>query len=208
MASLVLKVSDYRDTNNWRWTLTDEGGGCLADHSVALSMDAPEWPGFIDLVNHLHHHASHDRVAADNRQTLDQFGDWLTAQAFGPIAGVLADHAPVTVRVQLPANAADLAHRPFEAARINGDALALAGVTLVFEVAGDRAKPRQSPVGAALRMLAVFSLPPQDSPLNLRRERRVLRALARELTGAQGVEVELRILQYGTTRASLNQALQ
>jgi hypothetical protein len=56
--------------------------------------------------------------------------------------------------------------------------------------------------------LALFSLPPAGSPLNLRRERQMLQSLVRQLSRAAGLAVELRVLQYGVTRDSLRDALQ
>jgi hypothetical protein len=78
------------------------------------------------------------------------------------------------------------------------------GVSLVFEAPG-AAPPASASVGDRLRLLAVFSLPPAGSPLNLRRERQMLRALVRDLSGAA---IELHILQYGVTRDSLRRVLQ
>src|SRR5262249_30090411 len=85
-----------------------------------------------------------------------------------------------------------------------GKPLALQGVSLVFEAPGT-APPKAAPIGDRLRLLALFSLPPAGSPLNLRRERQMLQALVRRLTG---LAVELRVLQYGVTRESLRDALQ
>ena len=208
MPSLALNVTAYTDLNHWHWRLTDENGKYLADHTVALADGAPEYPGYLDLRSHLRHLAAPDREAEDDRRNLAAFGDWLGVRAFGPIAETLAGRAPVTVRVQVPRAAAELVLRPFEAARLAGKPLALAGVTLVFEVEGDAAKPAEQPVGDTLRMLAVFSLPPGGSPLNLRAERQALRRLVRELTGGgKHAAIELRTLQYGTSRQILADAL-
>ena len=64
------------------------------------------------------------------------------------------------------------------------------------------------PIGERLRILALFSLPPVGMPRSLRRERQMLRALVRRLVGAAGLGVELHVLQYGVTRANLQEVLE
>ena len=65
----------------------------------------------------------------------------------------------------------------------------------------------KNPVGARLRMLAVFSLPDGQDALNLRRERFELARLVHEIARVHGKAVELRVLQYGATRQRLENAL-
>jgi hypothetical protein len=77
------------------------------------------------------------------------------------------------------------------------------GVSLVFETP-DAKPPPEAPIGDRLRLLAVFSLPAAGSPLNLRRERQMLRALVRRLSGSA---IELCVLQYGVTRETLRDVL-
>ena len=62
--------------------------------------------------------------------------------------------------------------------------------------------------GRALRILAAFSLPVAANPLNLRRERYGLQRLVRELNQTRGAAVELRVVQYGATRETLQEALE
>ena len=57
-------------------------------------------------------------------------------------------------------------------------------------------------------MLAVFSLPTDESPLSLRRERYQLMKLIDQLAQTRGFAIEMRVLQYGTTRQSLQEALE
>jgi CHAT domain len=59
-----------------------------------------------------------------------------------------------------------------------------------------------------LRIFALFSLPPAQSPLNLRRERQMLRRRVQQLVGASGLAVELHVLQYGVTRNRLRNVLE
>ena len=80
---------------------------------------------------------------------------------------------------------------------------------LVYELedGGPPAAEDTRPVESALRVLAVFSLPHGEHPLNLRRERRELETLVERLAQAQGLAVELRVLQHGATRQTLEGAL-
>ena len=114
---------------------------------------------------------------------------------------------PIVVRVVVPQSAEQLLVMPLEIAHARGKPLTLQGVSLVFEAPGTP-PPTAEPIGDRLRLLALFSLPPAGSPLNLRRERQMLQELVRRLTGAAGLAIELRVLQYGVTRASLRDALQ
>lgn len=87
------------------------------------------------------------------------------------------------------------------------DPLSVEGVSFVFETLS-AAPHAAAPVGERLRILALFSLPPVGSPLNLRRERHMLRDLVRRLAGTHGLEVDLHVLQYGVTRDSLKDVLE
>ncbi|HTW27593.1 MAG TPA: hypothetical protein VME92_10730 [Acetobacteraceae bacterium] len=112
------------------------------------------------------------------------------------------------MRVLVPQAAARLLTLPLEIACL-GDAepLSRAGVSFVFETIG-QSPPAAEPVGQRLRLLALFSLPPAGSPLNLRRERQMLRGLVRRLVGAHGLAVKLQVLQYGVTRDRLREVLE
>src|SRR5437867_111446 len=81
--------------------------------------------------------------------------------------------------------------------------VALQDVSLVFEVLGEAPTVRPRPIGDRLRMLAVFSLPTDQSPLALRRERYTLKSSIQTLTSTLGLSIELRVLQYGVTRELL-----
>jgi hypothetical protein len=120
---------------------------------------------------------------------------------------IVAGRAATIVRILVPPEAERLLVLPLEIAHARGQPLSQQGVSLIFEVTGDRARP-VTPVGERLRILALFSLPPVGSPLNLRRERQMLRKLVRRLVGNSRLAVELRVLQYGVTRDSLREALE
>ena len=85
--------------------------------------------------------------------------------------------------------------------------LARLGVCFAFEMTSKEPPPAE-PVEKRLRMLALFSLPPVGSALNLRRERQILRRRVQRLTRANGLAVELHVLQYGVTRNSLKDVLE
>nr|WP_294508146.1 CHAT domain-containing protein [uncultured Rhodopila sp.] len=114
-------------------------------------------------------------------------------------------HPSVVARVRVPQDAQFLLTLPLEIARIDG--APLSGVSFVFQAA-DETPPAVDPIGQRLRLLALFSVPPDGNALNLRRERRMLRQLVGQLAGAAGRAVDLRVLQYGVTRDSLKQVLE
>jgi hypothetical protein len=109
----------------------------------------------------------------------------------------------------VPPAAERLLSLPLEIARraLSEDALTRAGICFVFETTGD-GPPDADPIGERLRILALFSLPPTGSPLNLRRERQMLRRRVRDLSGARGLAVDLHVLQYGVTRERLRDVLE
>jgi hypothetical protein len=209
MQPLVLEVVEFTDLSNWRWVLKDGDGGYLGDHVVHLDRRAAEHRGYLDLPAYLSHRANPDQEEEDNRTHLAEFGRWLNDRAFGPLTIRMLEYAPVTVRVLVPPAAQELVLRPFEAVAVRGKSLPLAGITLVFEVSGDPIKPASRVIDKTLRILAVFSVPPLESPLNLCRERRALALLVRQLIGGgRCAAIELRTLQYGTTRDTLRDALE
>jgi tetratricopeptide (TPR) repeat protein len=59
---------------------------------------------------------------------------------------------------------------------------------------------------SAVRILAMFSVPTTESPLDVRRERRMLEELIGEVSRA-GRRVDVRVLQYGATCEALKHAL-
>jgi hypothetical protein len=114
------------------------------------------------------------------------------------------------VHVIVPEMAQDLLFRPFELARFeNGQTLREAGLRFVYQREGGETRAAdKEPAAPSLRLLAVFSLPVRQNPLNLRRERYGLQRFVRELNQTRGVAVELRVLQYGATLDTLRDALQ
>jgi hypothetical protein len=211
--ALRLEIAEFTDANHWRWRLTDADGNFLADHTVALDPTDPKYQALFDLPAYLRHFSAPDKRDEDERRLLQEVGAWIGQTVLGPgIGEKILGHGfpPIVVRVVVPERAEQLLVIPLEIAHARGKPLALQGVSLVFEAPPDpdTAPPEAAPIGDRLRLLALFSLPPAGSPLNLRRERQMLQALVRRLTGGAGLAVELRVLQYGVTRNSLRDALQ
>ncbi|HYZ64206.1 MAG TPA: CHAT domain-containing protein, partial [Acetobacteraceae bacterium] len=208
--TLRLEVADFGDADHWRWVLKEDGGRFLDDHAVALDRANPNYMGLVDLPSYLWRNAAPDTRDADERRLIREVGAWIGDQVLGrSLAEKLLGRAKpsVVVRVLVPPPAERLVTIPLEIARLEGEPLSMQGVSFVFETAGME-PPEVDPVRDRLRILALFSLPPAGSPLNLRRERQMLRELVRYLSGAQGLGVELQVLQYGVTRDSLQDVLQ
>ncbi len=214
MDPLHLAITDYQDETRWRWVLTEgPHGRFLADHQAQLDPDAREYRGLLDLGAALDHYTP----AYPPGEQLKDLGAWIGEQVFGGLRRALKDAAasgPRPVRLEVPEPARALLHRPFDLARLDGregPTLGTLGLTLVYCPAGlpdgTRAKA-QAGDGKPLRILACFSLPDRANPLNLRRERYQLKRLVRDLVQTRRQAVELRIIQYGATRATLKDALE
>src|SRR5262249_43810189 len=139
---------------------------------------------------------------------VDRVGAWAGAQVLGATIGrALADARPVTVEVVLPPEAEFLLGLPLELSYVDGVSLARLGISLVHVLGPPSVKQGlpsgKQPVGEALRILALFSLPSGEAVLSLRRERYELARLVRQVAGHHQRRVELRVLQYGVTRDRL-----
>ncbi|MGH3754558.1 MAG: hypothetical protein ACRDRP_18030, partial [Pseudonocardiaceae bacterium] len=176
----------------------------LADHLVELDPGAAETEAFEDLYRFLRWRADPDHRVTSEAEWVRRVGAWIGSVVLGErICRVIAAAAPVTVRVVVPAGAEFLASRPLGLAHIGGVPVAERGhVALVYDLPGP---PRsvKAPVGEALRMLAVFSLPTAASAVGLRRVRYELSRLVRRVAARSRRRVELQVAQYGMTRAAL-----
>ncbi|MGH3929874.1 MAG: hypothetical protein ACRDTF_07840 [Pseudonocardiaceae bacterium] len=202
---LVLRAVEVAGRHRWRWLLVDERSGApLADHRVELDPQAAEMEAFEDLYRFLRWRADSDRRVASEAELLGRVGAWIGSVVLGAQVGrAIVGAAPVTVRVQVPAGAEFLAFRPWELAHVGEVPLAARGdVALVYDLPGANGAMK-APVGAALRMLAVFSLPTATSVLGLRRERYELSRLVRRVAARGRRRVELQVAQYGVTREVL-----
>lgn len=206
--ALVLRVRNFKSPNSFRWVLEDSNGVFLTDHVVELDPRDGEYVGLFDLPGYLRYVSGPDPRNDVVRRRLDEFGRWVGAHVLGDVAKPITAEAPVVVRVVVPHEAETLLAWPLEVTYVGEGLLALQCVSFIFEVDGEGLQRRHAQAPRTqVRILAVFSLPPTSSPLNLRRERQMLRKLVRELRGASGRSVELRVLQYGTTRESMRAAL-
>ncbi len=206
---LRLTLTDYLDATRWRWVLSESRGTFLADHVVQLDPTTREYSGFRDLSTYLDYH----KPIYPPEQQLADLGAWIGEKVFGGLRKALwARRAlpAVAVQVVVPQAAQDLLFRPFELARFaDGTSFGKAGVRFVYALEGTAAGAvAKEPVEKALRILAAFSLPVRANPLNLRRERYGLQRLVRDLNQTQNLAVELRVLQYGATRDTLQEALE
>src|SRR5215470_3686067 len=207
VGELVLSVPWMGGRDRWRWLLSEAGSGAaLADFEVALNPSDVAYAGFVDLYRWLWWNAEPDRRVASEGELAGRVGAWVGSRVLGePVVRAMVEFAPVTVRVDLPAELAFLAYRPLELAQVDGVPLARQDVGLVYRLpaedrpaegsgvtAGSRAGKR--PVGESLRVLAVFSLPTNATVLGLRRERYELLGLVRRLGARTGRAIECDVL--------------
>lgn len=178
------------------------GGALVADFAVRIDRAEWEFQAAADLCWWLERDDAGpggERLARQQR-TVDQVGDWIGGRMLGRVAAALDAERPCAVLVTLPA---ELEALPLELARVNGRVLALRDVSFVVDTGAQR---MPAGVTGPLRVLGLFSLPENARSLNLRKERFELERLAGTLSGS-GRDVELRTLQYGTTRERLTDAL-
>jgi tetratricopeptide (TPR) repeat protein len=205
---LLLAAVDVTGPLRWRWLLRDEESqNPLADHQVRLDPASDEVARFGDLYGYTRSYATMDRRTQDETRFVTEAGAWAGRELLGESVGaaILAE-APVTVRVTVPPALDPVLLWPLELAHAGGKPLAAQGdVTLVYDIAPDITARRKSEVGAALRMLAVFSQPTKTSVLALRRERYALAQLIRRISAHERAMVHLQVVQYGVTRRRLEQ---
>lgn len=201
---MELHLADWQSADQWRWVLKDDNGQFLADHAVRLDKSAEEYAALTDLPVWL----ARWRGVRSDADSLEKLGAWLGEQLFGKLRDTLREQlqgAAVVIPIHLTAQAQPLVYYPLELAHLDGQPLAAQGIRFIYRFAAPRGD--KAPVKDALRVLAVFSLPDGETPLNLRRERYQLKQLLNAIAQTQAGAVELRELQYGATRATLKEAL-
>ena len=215
MKTLHLVVEAFESLQHWRWVLSDENGLRLGAHEVDLDRGDPFYEAFADLPGYLDYRVplslpGGERMARQ-RALLAEIGEWTECNLFGDLFAPLAEgagRAPAVVALGAPPAAAELLARPYEVTRWSRRAQARPPVRFVYGVdAGPVPGPARRDGAAPLRILAVFSVPEQTQPLGLRRERRNLQAEIERLAGSTARPIELRVLQYGATRATLRATL-
>jgi tetratricopeptide (TPR) repeat protein len=195
---------DYAGPTRWRWRLTRANGEPLAVHDVEL--DEHEWQteAFADLHRYVRANADPDRRLAHEAELVVGVGAWLSERVLGRVALELAGaHDPV--RLDVPPEAAELAYRPWELAMVDERPLVAYRVSFV---AAHQAPVAKAPVGERLRMLAVFGVPDGSDESHPRSERFALARQVHQISLTHGKGIELRVLQYGTTRERLRQVVQ
>ncbi|MEU6223365.1 NB-ARC domain-containing protein [Streptomyces sp. NPDC047042] len=212
---LTLTMDGFRsdaDGMSWRWSLTGPGGVFEADAEIRLRREEWQYDAFEDLYGYLAWRVDPERRTEREAAVVREVGEWIGARVLGEVGVRLArfaeDAVGCTVRVTLPQEARTLAARPLEAAVIDGVPLRRHGVVFVHDVpapGGSAPRLPKRPVGAALRILALFSLPDTTTALDLRRERHELARIVRTVSAVHGRAVELRVLQYGVTRRRLRE---
>lgn len=209
---LVLTL-EYRTDTQWRWVLAAAAGRFLADHEVELNSADMVYESFEDLPRQLRFYEN----VRDAGEVLAELGAWMGANVFGAVGEKLLayEQSPAcVVQVRVPPAAQNLLFRPFELAHLDGKPLAERGFRLIYTVAHEpghkpgHAAPKDGGMPETLRVLGVFSLPRDASPLNLRQERYRLQELVRRFVQTRGLALELRLLQYGATRQLLADVLQ
>lgn len=202
---LLLEVVDFRDPQHWRWVLKDSSYNFLQSHEVSLDPEDTNYRALMNLQGYLDSHSSPDNRTNDQLRLLDEVGTWIGQNIFGRIIPIILDYAPITVKVLVPPEASSIKYLPLELARLDGKHLALEDVSLVFQEANSDIAEKI--VGDRLRVLGVFSLPTDISALALRRERYQLMKFIEGISQNHGVAIDLRVLQYGTTRKTLQDVL-
>ena len=192
---------------SWRWDLIGPHGKVIEDHEFSIDQADCRYQAFTGLYEWLR-----KNQGLDTGELLAEVGDWVASALLGRIAGALASAAPVDVLVSFPKAGGALAAAPFEIARVDGRSLGGRRVSFVTDLAGAQPsdngqRPQDGADPLPVRILALFSLPDSQRRLDLRKARHELERLVDELSGA-GYAIELRPLQYGTTRESLQEAVE
>jgi hypothetical protein len=146
--------------------------------------------------------ADHQVDLADQR-SCEGAAAWTGEAVFGPV--ISARLRDTAVMLPVTAETAFLPGHALEAVTIGGETLAERRVSLVYDIGPARPK---TPIGAALRVLALYSLPARQLPLAVRRERYELTRTLRRLASTARRAIELRVLQYGVTRQRLGDVVQ
>ncbi len=206
---MKLTITDFESPTRWRWVLNDTQDNFIADREVNLDHEAKEYRGFFDLPDYLDFY-NPKKSEEDEKVLLQELAEWMGEHVFGNLRDALLERldSPATViRVHIPAEAQELLFRPFELTKLGDGSFVEQGVRFIYQ-RSDTPEPGELPkVEGSLRMLAVFSLPDEVNPLNLRRERVQLKRLLLTIAQMLGMAVELRIIQYGATRTTLRDAL-
>jgi tetratricopeptide (TPR) repeat protein len=208
-ALLLLEIKEFKDPQHWRWVLNDNRGKFLQDFPVAINIKDSNYQAFLDLDRYLKANSSPDKSLEIQTKLIRQVGTWVGKEVLGRVGEEIAKYATsITIKVVVPSEASELLYLPWEMVVAGDKPLAMRNVSLVFEIPGPKPTVNPVPMQDRLRMLAVFSLPTDQATLSLRRERYELMWLINQLAQTRGLAIDMTVLQYGTTRQSLQDALQ
>jgi len=211
-SELRLEVSEYKDPDHWLWRLKDGEGNFIASQQVSLAEQGGEdchYRGYCDLPRYLDSY----RVVYGEKGALDRVGRWMGEHVLGNLRKKLGERLKAAgqmlpVRLVVPECASELVLRPLELAWLKeGKSLAEAGARLIWQREGQEATKHTKDSDGPLRVLGVFSLPTDVSPLNLRKERVAFQGLLHTIAATGGVAIQPRVVQYGTTLGSLKKII-
>src|SRR5580658_2147315 len=116
MDLLRLEVRDFEGPLRWRWLLSEEETGRpLADHQVVLDASSDEYRAFTGLYRYLRWNAVTDRRTASEAEIVARVGAWAGRAVLGEAVGqAITGAVPVTVRVEVPAQAGFVLEWPLE----------------------------------------------------------------------------------------------
>jgi tetratricopeptide (TPR) repeat protein len=206
LTTLKLKLTSFTDTANWAWQLSDDRGVFVADHVVALDQESPEYRAFIDLYRVVRW----KEAAISEAALVKRVSDWIRHKVWGPVGDAIVARAaqePVTVHLSLSPAAGSLLFLPLEIGLRMDPSPGAMEIGLVSDVEEEGESRSKRPIGDRLRMLGIFSMPIDQTALNVRREHHELRRLVHRVARAAGRAVELRTLQYGVTRELIEEVL-
>jgi hypothetical protein len=88
--TLLLKVTDFKNPQHWRWLLADSQGKFLQDFEVDLDSSDPNYQAFLDLYSFLEAHSSPDKWLDDQVKLIKQVGAWISKVALGHVVERIA----------------------------------------------------------------------------------------------------------------------
>ena len=114
---LNFDIAGFTSTASWTWRLTDDDGSLLAGHDVRLDPASTDFGLLADLYgNRWRLDEGPVRQRRSELRQIEQVGTYAAADVLGPAVPVIADRAPVAVRVSLPPEAVGLLAMPLELA--------------------------------------------------------------------------------------------
>ena len=215
MITLQLEALRFADARHWHWRLTDSEGNLM---KTADGDDAYAEIAVTDSAGGFAGDGTSDWLwasvsgAADPRTAMIEASRKLGDCVLPVIGSLIVDQNPVTVRVRIPVEAAELLSFPLElAAAVNpqGGNLARLGeeyVTFVYELDAGKSSNGKDAIRESLKVLAIFSGQTDAIYAALNVEKRQLKSQIHSEI-ANGRSIYPRLLRYGMTRNDLHECL-